>query len=97
MDAGESKQVPYAFALDMQPQDVRLELVAVLSDSQGGIYQVSAYNSTASIVEPPTSFLDPQMYVNLANNCSFYLMNKTRIAENANICILCTASSFTSS
>lgn len=47
----------------MQPQDVMLQLVAVLADAQGGIYQVPAYNGAASVVEPPTSLLDPQMYV----------------------------------
>lgn len=59
--AGESAQVPYAFALDMQPQDVRIQLLAVVTDSKGGIFPVTAYNGTASIVEAPTSFLDPQM------------------------------------
>lgn len=97
VDAGESKQVPYAFSLDMQPQDVLLELVAVLADSQGGIYQMSAYSSTASIVEPPTSFLDPQMYVNLAQNCGFMPPpNKTREAKNANRPAPCAESSSTS-
>ncbi|OAR01006.1 hypothetical protein LLEC1_02177, partial [Akanthomyces lecanii] len=59
--AGESKQVPYAFALDMQPQDVRVQLMAVVTDSKGGVFPITAYNGTASIVEAPTSFLDPQI------------------------------------
>jgi hypothetical protein len=57
----EKKEVPYSFVLDMQPQDVRLQLIAVISTSKGQMFQVSAYNQTASIVEPPTSFFDPQM------------------------------------
>ncbi|KAL5604062.1 hypothetical protein BROUX41_002051 [Berkeleyomyces rouxiae] len=59
--AGETKAVEYAFELDMNAQDVLLNLVAVVADSQGQVYQVMAYNSTASIVEPPVSLLDPQI------------------------------------
>ncbi|KAJ6787587.1 hypothetical protein PWT90_00670 [Aphanocladium album] len=59
--AGESAQLPYAFAVDMQPQDVRVQLIAVVTDSKGGIFPVNVYNGTASIVEAPTSFLDPQI------------------------------------
>ena len=61
IDPGETKELPFAFAQDMQPQDVYLRLVAVVTDSTGTIYQVEAFNQTASIVEPPTSFFDPQM------------------------------------
>lgn len=61
---GEKKAVPFDFALDMQPQDVKLQLTAVVAGSKGDIYQVQAFNDMASIVEAPTSFLDPQMYVN---------------------------------
>lgn len=61
VEAGETKSVPYAFALDMQPQDVRLRLLAVVANSQGNIVQVEAYNDSAAIVEPPVSFLDPQI------------------------------------
>lgn len=63
IEAGEKKELPFAFSLDMQPQDVLLQLVAVVSDSNGNIYQLQAHNATASVVEAPTSFLDPQMCV----------------------------------
>lgn len=66
VEAGETKSVPFSFSLDMQPQDVRLQLVAVLSDEKKNIYQVPAYDSAATVVEPPTSFFDPQMYVILS-------------------------------
>ncbi|OLN95450.1 Increased recombination centers protein 22 [Colletotrichum chlorophyti] len=61
IEAGDKKAVPYSFALDAQPQDVLLQLIAVVSNAKGDIFQVQAYNSTASIVEPPTSIFDPQI------------------------------------
>ncbi|KAE9577476.1 Increased recombination centers protein [Colletotrichum fructicola] len=61
VEAGDKKAVPYSFALDMQPQDVLLQLVAVVSNSKGDIFQVQAYNATAAVVEPPTSIFDPQI------------------------------------
>jgi hypothetical protein len=61
--AGESETVTYSFSADMHPQDLRLQLVAVLKDNKDNMYTVSAFNETVSIVEAPTSFFDPQMYV----------------------------------
>lgn len=61
VQAGEKKEVPYSFVLDMHPQDVRLQLIAVIANSKGQMFQMQAYNQTASIVEPPASFFDPQM------------------------------------
>ncbi|KAH7318726.1 hypothetical protein B0I35DRAFT_479205 [Stachybotrys elegans] len=61
IESGEKKSVSFPFALDMHPQDVRLQLFAVFADDKGTIVQVEAYNDSASIVEPPTSFLDPQI------------------------------------
>lgn len=61
VEPGEKKSVPYSFALDMQPQDVKIQLVAVLSDDKGNTFQVPAYDASASIVEAPTSILDPQI------------------------------------
>jgi hypothetical protein len=62
VEAGETKSVSFPITLDMQPQDVRVQLYAVLADDKGTIVTVEAYNGSASIVEPPTSLLDPQMY-----------------------------------
>lgn len=59
--AGETKTVPFSFSLDMHPQDVRLRLVAVLSNEKGHVFQYNAFDGETSIVEAPTSFLDPQM------------------------------------
>lgn len=59
--AGDRRSLTYSFTLDMQPQDVRVDLIAVVTNAKGQTFQVPAHSDKASIVEPPTSFLDPQM------------------------------------
>ncbi|KAF2011567.1 hypothetical protein BU24DRAFT_443844 [Aaosphaeria arxii CBS 175.79] len=59
--AGESETVTYSFSTEMHPQNVRLQLMAVLKDSKNSFYTVPAYNETVSVVEAPTSFFDPQI------------------------------------
>ncbi|KAF2205664.1 hypothetical protein GQ43DRAFT_436797 [Delitschia confertaspora ATCC 74209] len=59
--AGESETVPYSFSTEMHPQDVRLQLVAILKDSKNAFHSLSAYNETVSVVEAPTSIFDPQI------------------------------------
>ncbi|KAL7925273.1 hypothetical protein ACQKWADRAFT_283514 [Trichoderma austrokoningii] len=61
IEAGETKSFPYSFVLDMNPQDVRLRLLAVFTNAKGTVFQVPAYEGSTSIVEAPTSFLDPQI------------------------------------
>lgn len=61
IEAGETRSFTYSFALDMQPQDVKLELAAVVSNAKGDIYQLVAHDGVVAIVEAPTSFLDPQI------------------------------------
>ena len=61
--AGESETVTYAFATELHPQDLRLNLAAVLQNSEGNVFTKMVYNETVSIVEAPVSFFDPQMYV----------------------------------
>ena len=62
--AGERKALPYSLAaLDMQPQDVRVRLVAVVANSGGNIFQLAAFDDVAAVVEAPVSFFDPQMCV----------------------------------
>ncbi|OTA85471.1 hypothetical protein M434DRAFT_82673 [Hypoxylon sp. CO27-5] len=59
--AGEKQSLPYSFVLDMQPREVRLQLVAVITNSQNQIFQVGVYDQTVNIVEAPTSIFDPQI------------------------------------
>lgn len=61
--AGAEETVPYSFTTELHPQDLRLQLVAVLSDNKNGFFTVPVYNETVSVVEAATSFFDPQMYV----------------------------------
>ncbi|KAI0201075.1 hypothetical protein F4808DRAFT_460278 [Astrocystis sublimbata] len=59
--AGEKQSLPYSFVLDMQPQDVRLHLIGVVSSASNQIFSIGVYDEVVSIVEAPTSFLDPQI------------------------------------
>jgi len=59
--AGAEETVPYTFTTDLHPQDLRLQLIAVLRNSENAVFTVAAYNETVSIVERPTSIFDPQM------------------------------------
>lgn len=61
--AGASETVPYSFTTELHPQDLRLQIIAVVKDKEGALYQVQAYNEKVSVVEAPTSFFDPQVYV----------------------------------
>ena len=58
---GSAETISYNFATDLHPQELRLNLAAVISDSEGAFYTLQAYNSTVSIVDPDTSIFDPQM------------------------------------
>jgi hypothetical protein len=59
--AGEKHNVPYSFTIDMNPQELRLQIMAIVQGQDGNIYQIQAFSETVSIVEPPTSIFDPQM------------------------------------
>jgi len=59
--AGESETLTYSFATEMHPQDLTLNLAAVLQKGDGTVFTKPFYNETISIVEAPTSIFDPQM------------------------------------
>lgn len=61
--AGQSESISYNFATELQPQDLKLNLAAVVTDSEGTPYTLPAFNETVSVVEPDTSIFDPQMSV----------------------------------
>ena len=59
--AGEKASLTYNFVTDLNPQDLNLNLIAVIA-SNGAIYQVQAFNGAVSVVEAAASLFDPQMY-----------------------------------
>lgn len=59
--AGQKESLSYSFATDLHPQDLKLSLATVVSDSEGAFYTIQAFNETVSVVEPDTSIFDPQM------------------------------------
>lgn len=59
--AGEKQSLPYNFVTELHPQDLRLEVAAIMTDSVGNDFALQAFNETVSIVEPDTSIFDPQM------------------------------------
>ncbi|VUC34948.1 unnamed protein product [Clonostachys rosea] len=65
IEAGEKKALPFSFALDKQPQDVIVQLTAIVSNSDGDVVPVVVFDDKASIVEAPVSFFDPQISLRL--------------------------------
>lgn len=59
--AGQKESISYSFVTDFHPQDLKLNLAAVVTDHEGTAYTLQAFNETVSIVEPDASFFDPQM------------------------------------
>lgn len=55
------ESINYSFATELHPQELRLNLVTVLTTDKGAIYTLNAYNETVSIVEPDASFFDLQL------------------------------------
>lgn len=58
--AGEKQSLPFRFQTNMHPQELRLNLAAVVSQ-ESQFYTLQAFNGTVAIVEQDSSFFDPQM------------------------------------
>ncbi len=82
--AGEKESLTYTFATELHPQDLRLNIAAIVSDSKGNAYTMQAFNETVSVVEAPTSLFDPQMYVNPLGRSS-YLLRYSGILTSVNL------------
>ena len=61
--AGQKESISYNFVTELLPQDLKLNLAAVVTDTEGTAYTLQAFNETVSVVEPDTSIFDPQMYL----------------------------------
>lgn len=59
--AGQKDSLSYSFATELHPQDLKLSIATVITDSEGAFYTIQAFNETVSVVEPDTSIFDPQM------------------------------------
>ena len=59
--AGQKESISYSFVTELLPQDLKLNLGAVVTDAKGTAYTLQAFNETISVVEPDTSLFDPQM------------------------------------
>ena len=59
--AGQKDSISYDFVTDLHPQDLKLNLAAVITDFKGDAYTLQAFNETVSVVEPDASIFDPQM------------------------------------
>ena len=59
--AGQTDSISYNFVTELHPQDLRLNLAAVVTDSEGTPYTLQAFNETVSVVEADTSIFDPQV------------------------------------
>ena len=58
---GQTDSISYNFVTELHPQDLRLNLAAVVTDSGGTPYTLQAFNETVSVVEADTSIFDPQV------------------------------------
>lgn len=65
--AGESETLPYSIQTNMHPQELRLNMAAVIAKGNTFFTQ-QAFNGTVQVVDPDTSIFDPQMYVCYASN-----------------------------
>ena len=58
--AGESETFPYSLSVNMHPQELRLNLAAVIAKGET-YFTKQAFNSTIQVVDQDSSIFDPQM------------------------------------
>lgn len=61
IQSGEKQSLAYTFTTDLHPQDLRMNIIATISNQNGTSYYVQAFNETVTIVDPEASIFDPQM------------------------------------
>lgn len=59
--AGEKESVEYRFTTELHPQELVLNLAAVVRGEGGEVVTVPAFNETVAVVEAEMGFFDPQM------------------------------------
>lgn len=59
--AGQKESISYDFAVEMHPQDLHLQIAAIISDHEGRFLTIQAFDGSVGVVEPETSIFDPQM------------------------------------
>lgn len=71
--AGQKETIPFSFVTEMHPQDLRLNLVSIVSDSENRFFTLEAFNGTVSVVEQEASIFDPEVSVLKSPFFSFHL------------------------
>lgn len=61
--AGEQESFTYSFSTEMHPADLLLKIAAIMHNEEGTSFVVQAFEGEVSVVEAPTSFFDPKMFV----------------------------------
>lgn len=60
--AGEKESFTYRFSTEMHPAELSLKIVGIMYNDAGKSFVIKAFEGNVSVVEAPTSFLDPKMY-----------------------------------
>ncbi|WEW60261.1 hypothetical protein PRK78_005746 [Emydomyces testavorans] len=70
--------VTYSFSTELLPQELNLNLAAVVSRKDGFLYTIPAFNGTVSVVEPEMSIFDPQVL-------AIFILRTAKFLVRANI------------
>ncbi|KJR82868.1 signal sequence receptor alpha chain [Sporothrix schenckii 1099-18] len=86
LQPGEKRGYPYNFVLDLQPRELRLDLMAIVTNAKGQLFQVIAHSDTATIVDPPINIFDPQMCVIPWRSSVVFSLSLSLSLFPANVC-----------